>query len=61
MAAFGLEGQTRGATSPLQMHVPTPASHPTWPTEVGSRVSLMLGQHENTAELILTPPHLGKV
>jgi flagellar hook-length control protein FliK len=61
MAAFGLEGQTRGATSPLQMHVPTPASHPAWPTEVGNRVSLMLGQHENTAELILTPPHLGKV
>lgn len=62
-----------GETSMLNpLRLPTPASLPqftippaagqrAWAEEVGNRVMWMLGRAESRAELILTPPHLGKV
>ena len=38
-----------------------PAGQGNWAEEIGNRVMWMLGRAESRAELILTPPHLGKV
>lgn len=61
-ALANLRGEpTQAAPAPLPIHVATPADSPTWPEEVGNRVSWMVGQHESQAELTLTPPQLGKI
>ncbi len=49
---------TQGA---LPIHVGTPASDATWGDAVGNRVLWLVGQNSSKAELILTPPHLGKL
>ncbi len=48
-------------TSAPQLAVATPAGQAAWADEVGSRVMWMVGRAESKAELVLTPPHLGKV
>jgi flagellar hook-length control protein FliK len=48
-------------TSAPQLTVATPAGQSAWADEVGSRVLWMVGRAESKAELVLTPPHLGKV
>lgn len=48
------------ATAP-QLPVATPAGQSGWADEVGSRVMWMIGRAESKAELVLTPPNLGKV
>lgn len=48
-------------TSAPQLTVATPAGQAAWADEVGSRVMWMIGRAESKAELVLTPPHLGKV
>lgn len=48
-------------SSPVPLHVATPASSPHWPEEVGNKVSWMVNNTESHAELTLTPPQLGKV
>ena len=45
----------------LQFTVPPGAGQRAWAEEIGNRVMWMLGRAESRAELILTPPHLGKV
>ncbi|MBT0963336.1 flagellar hook-length control protein FliK [Denitromonas iodatirespirans] len=45
----------------LPIHVNTPASEATWGDAVGNRVLWLAGRNESKAELILTPPHLGKL
>ncbi|MCZ4303475.1 flagellar hook-length control protein FliK [Zoogloeaceae bacterium G21618-S1] len=45
----------------LPIHVGTPASEATWGDAVGNRVLWLVGQNNSKAELILTPPHLGKL
>ncbi len=45
----------------LPMHVNTPASQPGWADAVGNRVLWLVGRDESRAELILTPPTLGKL
>ncbi len=45
----------------LPIHVGTPASDATWGDAVGNRVLWLAGQNNSKAELILTPPHLGKL
>lgn len=49
------------ATTPVSLHVATPAGSTGWPEEVGNRVNWMVGHDESHAELTLTPPQLGKV
>jgi flagellar hook-length control protein FliK len=44
-----------------QIPVRTPVMQPGWADEVGSRMLLMTGKDLAKAELILTPPHLGRV
>lgn len=44
-----------------QLAVSTPAGQRGWAEEVGNRVTWMLGRNDAKAELVLTPPNLGKV
>lgn len=48
------------STTP-QLQVATPAGQSAWADEVGNRVMWMVGRAESKAELVLTPPSLGKV
>lgn len=54
-----LPSQTSAALP--QFNLPAGVGQKSWAEEVGSRVMWMMGRAENRAELILTPPHLGKV
>lgn len=47
--------------TPPQLPVGTPAGQNGWANEVGNRVLWMVGRAESKAELVLTPPNLGKV
>mgnify|MGYP005753551789 FL=1 len=47
------------ATPQLPVH--TPANQPAWAEDVGNQVRWMLGRAESKAELVLTPPNLGKL
>jgi flagellar hook-length control protein FliK len=49
-----------GAALP-QFTIPAGAGQRAWAEEIGNRVMWMLGRAQSRAELILTPPHLGKV
>lgn len=61
-ALANLRGESSApATSPVPLHVATPAGSPGWPEEIGSRVSWMVGHEESHAQLTLTPPQLGKI
>ena len=45
-----------------QLPVSTPAGQrAAWATDVGNQVAWMLGRNESKAELVLTPPNLGKL
>jgi flagellar hook-length control protein FliK len=44
-----------------QFTIPAGAGQRAWAEEIGNRVMWMLGRAESRAELILTPPLLGKV
>ncbi|MBR0565920.1 flagellar hook-length control protein FliK [Azoarcus sp. L1K30] len=48
-------------TTTPQLTVATPAGQSAWADDVGNRVMWMVGRAESKAELVLTPPHLGKV
>ncbi|GHU08392.1 flagellar protein [Betaproteobacteria bacterium] len=56
-----LRSPTQATTTVPQYPVPTPAGQRAWAEEVGNRVMWMLGQAQSKAELVLTPPSLGKV
>ncbi|MDR3086427.1 MAG: flagellar hook-length control protein FliK, partial [Azoarcus sp.] len=45
----------------LQFSIPAGVGQNAWAEDVSNRVMWMLGRAESRAELILTPPHLGKV
>ncbi|MBS0545794.1 MAG: flagellar hook-length control protein FliK [Proteobacteria bacterium] len=51
------------AARPLapQLPVHTPVGQDGWAEEIGNRVTWMLGRAESKAELVLTPPNLGKL
>ncbi|MDX5362854.1 MAG: flagellar hook-length control protein FliK [Pseudazoarcus pumilus] len=62
----GLPFTARGEASQqiqqlTQLPVSTPAGQRGWATEIGNQVSWMLGRNESKAELVLTPPSLGKL
>ena len=62
-SALPLAGAER-AVAPqgaLPMHVGTPATSTAWADAVGNRVLWLVGRDESRAELILTPPNLGKL
>lgn len=41
--------------------VATPFTSPTWHEDLGTKVSMLIGKEAASAELVLTPPHLGRV
>lgn len=41
--------------------ISTPATSPTWHQELGSKVKMLIGNEASSAELVLTPPHLGRI
>lgn len=47
--------------SALPSHLATPATSGDWPDAVGNRVLWLAGKDESKADLILTPPSLGKL
>ncbi len=53
---------TPAASQPvLPSHLATPVGSQQWPDAVGNRVMWLAGRDESRAELILTPPSLGKL
>lgn len=44
-----------------QLPVTTPPGQPAWAEDVGGRLVWMVGRHESKAEIVLTPPTLGKL
>lgn len=57
-----LRGQAIAARpTPPQLPVNTPVGQDGWAEDVGNRVTWMLGRAESKAELVLTPPNLGKL
>ncbi|MDR2031557.1 MAG: flagellar hook-length control protein FliK [Azoarcus sp.] len=56
-----LRAPAQASAAMPQFSIPTGAGQRAWAEEVGNRVMWMLGRAESRAELVLTPPHLGKV
>jgi flagellar hook-length control protein FliK len=44
-----------------EMTVATPISNPGWADDVGHQITWLAGQGTSNAELVLTPPHLGRI
>lgn len=61
--ATTLPGLRHHVTQPTvpQLPVTTPAGQQAWAEDVGNRVMWMVGRAESKAELVLTPPSLGKL
>jgi|GEM_PF-6598625 len=49
------------ATPPPQLPVQTPVGQKAWADDMGNRLSWMVGRNESKAELMLTPPNMGKL
>lgn len=60
-AGGATRSQAATQTQPMPAYIATPAGQPGWAEDVGNRVVLLAGRDESAAELILTPPHLGRV
>lgn len=56
-----LRAPAQASATACQFSIPAGAGQRAWAEEVGNRVMWMLGRAESRAELVLTPPHLGKV
>lgn len=62
LSSTGLVAALRGDPGPIpQLQVHTPAGQRAWAEDVGSRMLWMVGRGESRAELVLTPPSLGKL
>ncbi|MFH1815930.1 MAG: flagellar hook-length control protein FliK [Pseudomonadota bacterium] len=46
---------------PTEMAVATPITHPGWADDIGHQVTWLAENGNSRAELILTPPHLGRI
>ncbi len=55
----GLRSEAASSIPQLQVH--TPAGQRAWAEDVGNRMIWMVGRGESRAELVLTPPSLGKL
>ncbi len=65
-AGAGSPGHTPAATAsaqpdPSQLQLQPPLGHRDWGASLGNRVSWMVNNHQQSAELRLNPPHLGTV
>lgn len=62
-AATGNTSQTHGSRTAAvtQLPVQTPVSSGNWGNDVGNQLVWMVGRQESRAELVLTPPHLGRI
>jgi len=60
LTALRHQVSTPQSTTP-QLPVQTPAGQSGWAEDVGNKVVWMLGRAESKAELVLTPPNMGKV
>ncbi|MDR0702253.1 MAG: flagellar hook-length control protein FliK [Azoarcus sp.] len=56
-----LRTPTQESIAPLRFAIPSTTGQRAWAEEVGNKIMWMLGRAESRAELILTPPHLGRV
>lgn len=62
LSSTGLVAALRGDPGPIpQLQVHTPAGQRAWAEDVGSRMLWMVGRGESRAELVLTPPSLGRL
>ena len=61
LQAMGFNPGLRAQTPALQLQMTTPAGQSQWAEEMGSRIVWMVNKHESKAELVLTPPNLGKI
>lgn len=52
---------TARTDTPTVMQLSTPAGQKTWPDDIANRVMWLAGRGEGRAELVLTPPNLGKL
>lgn len=65
--AQGLTGATEArfaaphSASLPQTRIDTPLNHPGWDHELGDKLVWAVGRHEQKAELVITPPQLGRV
>lgn len=50
-----------GNTAVAEAKIETPVGQPRWSQEVGDKVAWMVGKQESKAELVLTPPHMGRI
>jgi flagellar hook-length control protein FliK len=55
-------GPARAEPGPLQqLHVATAVGQRAWAEDVGTKLTWMVGRGESRAELVLTPPNMGKL
>jgi flagellar hook-length control protein FliK len=55
----GVAARQDGPVTPVTVH--TPFGAPAWSEEIGKNLVWQAGQEQHKAELILTPPHLGRI
>lgn len=57
-----ISAKTTPATDALPVRqVATPVGAPQWSADVGNQLSWMVSQRESRADLVLNPPHLGRI
>ncbi|HTH40275.1 MAG TPA: flagellar hook-length control protein FliK [Rhodocyclaceae bacterium] len=64
--AIQTQGQTNGTSATNQLvrqesRIETPVGHQNWSQEVGDKLTWMVGKQESKAELVLTPPQMGRI
>lgn len=55
----GVAARQDGPVTPVTVH--TPFGAPAWSEEIGKNLVWQAGQEQHKAELVLTPPHLGRI
>ena len=57
----GINHLTAAQRPTTELAVATPITHPGWADDVGHQVTWLADQGSSSAELVLTPPHLGRI
>ena len=57
--SHGMMARQDGPVAPVTVH--TPFGAPSWSEEIGKNLVWQAGQDQHKAELVLTPPHLGRI
>jgi flagellar hook-length control protein FliK len=58
-ASHGMATRQDSPVTPVTVH--TPFGAPSWSEEIGKNLVWQAGQEQHKAELVLTPPHLGRI